>query len=50
MSLERLNATASEAMASRYLFGPFFDGPSWDTWRAVTKAAFAEPLYRAHPL
>jgi hypothetical protein len=23
---------------------PFFRGESWDTWRSVVKAAFAEPL------
>jgi len=39
-----LDATASEAMNSQHLFGPFFCGASWDTWRAVVKAAHAEPL------
>jgi hypothetical protein len=33
-----------DALASRRLFAPFYDGPSWLTWRAVLKAAFAEPL------
>ena len=27
-------------------FGPFFEGPSWDRWRAVLKAAFALPMSR----
>jgi hypothetical protein len=31
--------SVSDAMASPLLFGPFFRGPSWDTWRAVLKAA-----------
>jgi hypothetical protein len=33
-----------DAMQSKQLFGPHFAGPSWDTWRAVLKAAFAEPM------
>jgi hypothetical protein len=36
--------SVSDAMASPLLFGPFFRGPSWDTWRAVLKAAAAEPI------
>jgi hypothetical protein len=32
------------ALTSKQLFGPFFAGSSWDTWRATLKAAFAEPL------
>ena len=31
-------------MGFRLLFEPFFRGPSWDTWRAVLKAAAAEPM------
>jgi hypothetical protein len=27
--------SVSDAMATPLLFGPFFRGPSWDTWRAV---------------
>jgi hypothetical protein len=33
-----------DAMTSRRLFGPHFAGDSWNTWRAVLKAAFAEPM------
>jgi hypothetical protein len=36
--------SVSDAMASALLFGPFFRGPSWDTWRAVLRAAAAEPM------
>ncbi len=39
-----LGFTVSEAMNSELLFEPFFHGPSWDAWRAVIKAAFAEPM------
>jgi hypothetical protein len=35
--------TASEAMTSPHLFGPFFAGKSWATWEASVKGAFAEP-------
>jgi hypothetical protein len=31
-------------MASPKLFAPFFAGSSWDTWRAVLKATFAEKM------
>lgn len=47
MSAQGLDITASEAMASPHLFGPFFKGSSWDAWRAVVKAAFAEPITKA---
>jgi hypothetical protein len=33
-----------DAMNSPKLFGPHFAGDSWDTWRAVLKATFAEPM------
>lgn len=33
-----------DALSSRKLFAKFFPGSSWDTWRAVLKAMFAEPL------
>jgi hypothetical protein len=33
-----------DAMDSSKLFGPSFAGDSWDTWRSVLKAAFAEPM------
>jgi hypothetical protein len=36
--------TLSNALASKQLFGPHFAGDSWNRWRAVLKAAFAEPL------
>jgi hypothetical protein len=36
--------SVSDAMASPLLFGPFFHGTSWDMWRAVLKAAAAEPM------
>jgi hypothetical protein len=36
--------SVSDAMASPKLLGPFFAGPSWDTWRTVIKAAFAEKM------
>jgi hypothetical protein len=39
-----IDISASEAMASDLLFGRYFAGASWDRWRAVIKAAFAEPL------
>jgi hypothetical protein len=35
--------SVSDAMASPLLFEPFFRGASWDAWRAMLKAAFAEP-------
>jgi hypothetical protein len=34
----------SDAFSSKRLFAPYFGGPSWATWRATLKAAFAEPL------
>ena len=33
-----------EAMDDPNLFGPWFSGPSWATWRAVLRAAFALPM------
>lgn len=38
-----------EFISDRALLGPFFDGPSWDLWRAVLKAATAAPM-TAHDL
>jgi hypothetical protein len=32
------------ALADPRLFGPWFSGPSWATWKAVLKAAFALPM------
>lgn len=36
-----------EAIADKRLFQPWFKGPSWDTWRAVLKAAHALPMTEA---
>ena len=33
-----------DAMSDPKLFGPWFSGPSWGTWRAVLKAAHALPM------
>jgi hypothetical protein len=35
------------AFSSPAVFGKWFDGSSWDGWRAVLRAAFAEPITRA---
>ena len=35
------------AMNDPRLFGPWFNGPTWDNWRAVLKAAFALPMTTA---
>ena len=42
-----IDITVSEALASPKLFAPFFAGSSWDTWKAVIKAMFGEPLNTA---
>ena len=34
------------AFSSPAVFGNWFAGPSWDNWRAVLRAAFAEPITR----
>jgi hypothetical protein len=39
--------SVSRAISDPQLFGKWFDGPSWDTWRAVLKAAFCEPMTAA---
>jgi len=36
--------TPASAIASDGLLGAFFDGPSWDRWRAVLRAAHGEAL------
>jgi hypothetical protein len=36
--------TPAEAIAAPELLGLAFTGDSWDTWRAILKAAYAEPL------
>ena len=33
-----------DAMADPALFQPWFAGASWDNWRSIMKAAFAEPM------
>lgn len=36
--------TYAEACSNPHLFGEWFDGPSWDTWRVLDKAIFGEAL------
>lgn len=36
--------TYSEACRDPNLFGPWFNGDSWATWRVIDKALFGEPL------
>lgn len=36
-----------DVMTNPKLLGPYFLGPSWDTWRSVLKATFAEPMTEA---
>ena len=33
-----------EALGDANLFGPWFSGPSWSTWRAVLRTAFHLPM------
>jgi hypothetical protein len=37
----------ADAMNSPKLFGPHFAGDSWNTWRSVLRATFAEPMDEA---
>jgi hypothetical protein len=39
-----MTATIVAAMRDPAMFGPWFQGASWNAWRAVLKAAFALPL------
>ena len=39
--------TAIDFLTHDKLLGPNFEGPSWDRWRAVTKAAFALRMARS---
>ncbi|HVC52766.1 MAG TPA: hypothetical protein VND87_12150 [Stellaceae bacterium] len=39
-----VHITPAEAISHPDLLGPYFAGDSWATWRAVLKAAWAEPL------
>jgi hypothetical protein len=40
----RLAFRIADMMGDPRLLGPYFDGPSWDRWRAVLKSTFGEPL------
>ena len=42
-----LSLRISDLMDNPKLLGPYFAGPSWDTWRAVLKASFAEKMSAA---
>jgi len=39
-----INISPVAAMCSPLLFEPYFHGDSWATWRAVIRAAYAEPM------
>lgn len=39
-----MTITYAEACRDPNLFGPWFEGDSWATWRVVDKAIFGEPL------
>jgi hypothetical protein len=39
--------SVSRAISDPQLFGPWFKGSSWDAWRAILKAAYAEPMTAA---
>jgi hypothetical protein len=41
---QHVRCTPAAAIADPALLAPAFSGTSWDTWRAVLKAAYAEPL------
>jgi hypothetical protein len=45
--MKHVSISVSDAMASSKLLGPFFAGPSWDCWRVVVKALFAEKMSAA---
>ena len=45
--MKRAIISVADAMASSKLLAPFFAGPSWNTWRAVIKAMFAERMTAA---
>jgi hypothetical protein len=40
-----LPVTFAEACRDPALFGPWFEGASWDNWRVMHKALFGEPLF-----
>jgi hypothetical protein len=33
-----------DAMSDANCFGPWFEGESWNAWKAILKAAFALPM------
>jgi hypothetical protein len=39
--------SVSKAISDPMLFGPWFAGPSWNTWRSILKAAYAEDMTAA---
>ena len=39
-----MTLTYAQACRDAHLFGPWFEGDSWATWRVVDKAIFGEPL------
>src|ERR1039457_1211776 len=39
-----LNLTIANMMSRPSLLGPHFKGESWNRWKSVIKAAFAEPM------
>jgi len=45
--MKHVTISVVDAMSSSKLFQPFFAGPSWNTWRAVIKAMFAERMTAA---
>ena len=42
--MKPVTISATDALTSPKLFGPFFAGPSWDLWKTVVKAKDGEPL------
>jgi hypothetical protein len=45
--MKHVTISVSDAMASSKLLGPFFAGESWNCWRTVIKAMFAEKMSTA---
>ena len=45
--MKHVTLSVSDAINSTKLFAPFFAGSSWDTWRVVIKAMFAERMSAA---
>ena len=45
--MKPLAIRVTDAMTSKKLLGPHFSGDSWETWRAVLKATFAESMSEA---